>query len=58
MTDNELLLAISDMMDKKLKSALQTELQPIKDDIRDMKQHITSIELHIENTTDQNIKLQ
>ena len=57
MTDNELLLAISDMMDKKLKSALQTELQPIKDDIRDMKQHITSIELHIENTTDQNIKL-
>ena len=57
MTDNELLLAISDMMDKKLKSTLQAELQPIKDDIRDMKQHITSIELHIENTTDQNIQL-
>ena len=57
MTDNELLLAISDMIDKKLKATLQAELQPIKDDIRDMKQHITSIELHIENTTDANIQL-
>lgn len=57
MTDNELLLAISDMMDKKLKSALQAELQPLKDDIRDMKQHITSIKLHLENTTDKNIQL-
>lgn len=39
MTDNELLLAISDMMDKKLKS----ELQPIRDDIRDIRLHIENI---------------
>jgi len=46
MTDNELLLAMSDLMDAKLKS----ELQPLKDDIRNIK-------LHIENVTDKNIQL-
>lgn len=50
MTDNELLLAIADIMDKKLKSELQAELQPLKDDIRDIK-------LHLENITDKNIQL-
>ena len=50
MTDNELLLAIADLMDKKLKSALQAELQPVKNDIRDIK-------LHLENITDKNIQL-
>ena len=50
MTDNELLLALSDMIDIKLKTALQTELQPIKDDIRNIK-------LHLENVTDKNIQL-
>ena len=50
MTDNELLLALSDMMDVKLKTALQTELQPLKDDIR-------YIKLHLENVTDKNIDL-
>lgn len=39
MTDNELLLAISDMMDKKL----DARLQPLQNDIRDIK-------LDIENT--------
>ncbi len=57
MTENELLLAISNLLDTKLKSTLQAELQPLKDDIRDMKQRITSIELHLENTTDKNIQL-
>ena len=57
MTDNELLLAISELFDTKLKSTLQAELQPIKDEIRDMKQRITSIELHLENTTDKNIQM-
>ncbi len=37
MTNNELLLAISDMMDKKLKSEIQAELQPLKDDISHIK---------------------
>ncbi|MCM1127569.1 MAG: hypothetical protein NC429_14000 [Lachnospiraceae bacterium] len=50
MTDNELLLALSDMMDVKLKTALQTELQPLKDDIR-------YIKVHLENVTDKNIDL-
>ena len=50
MTDNELLLAIGDLMDRKLKSELQAELQPIKDDIRNIK-------LHLENVTDKNIQL-
>ena len=39
MTDNELLLAISDMMDKKL----DAKIQPLQNDIRDIK-------LEIENT--------
>lgn len=50
MTDNELLLAIADIMDKKIRSELQSELQPLKDDIRDIK-------LHLENITDKNIQL-
>ena len=45
MTDNELLLAISEMMDKKLKS----ELQPIKDDIQDTKNEIHQMKLYQEN---------
>ena len=49
---NEDLLAISQLLDIKLKSSLQAELQPLKDELRDMKQRITSIALHIENTTD------
>lgn len=54
---NEDLLAISQLLDIKLKSSLQSELQPLKDELRDMKQRITSIALHIENTTDKNIQL-
>lgn len=50
MTDNELLLAMSDLLDKKLTSKLQAELQPLKDDIRDIK-------LHLESITDKNINL-
>lgn len=40
MTDNELLLAISDIFDKKLKSELRAELQPIKEDIRELKEDV------------------
>lgn len=50
MTDNELLLAMSELLDTKLKAELQSELQPLKDDIRDIK-------LHLENITDKNIEL-
>ena len=54
---NEDLLAISQLLDIKLKSSLQAELQPLKDELRDMKQRITSIALHIESTTDKIIQL-
>lgn len=45
MTDNELLLAISNMLDVKLKA----ELEPIKTDIKAMKENISGIKLDIEN---------
>lgn len=45
MADNELLLAISDMLDRKLKS----ELQPVKDDIQSIKDDIQSMKSDIQN---------
>lgn len=45
MTDTELLLAISDMMDKKLKS----ELQPIKNRLDRIENNATNISLKLEN---------
>ena len=48
MTDNELLLAIGDLMDRKLKSELQAELQPIKDEIASIKDQMTSLKSEIE----------
>lgn len=50
MTDNELLLALSDLLETKFKGMLQAELQPIKDDIRDIK-------LDIENDIKPQIQL-
>ena len=47
---NEDLLAISQLLDVKLKAELKSELQPLKDDIR-------YIKLHLENVTDNNIQL-
>lgn len=45
MTDNELLLAISNMMDSKLKS----ELQPLKNDIQVVKEEVHQMKLYQEN---------
>lgn len=53
MTDNELLLAISEMIDKKLKA----ELQPIKEDIKAIRDEQTRIDLIIENEIRSDIKL-
>ena len=47
---NEDLLAISQLLDTKLDSKLRSELQPVKDSIRDIK-------LPLENVTDRNIQL-
>ena len=45
MTDNALLLAISDMMDKKL----DARLQPIENDIKSVKSEVHQIKLYQEN---------
>ena len=45
MTDNELLPAISEMMDIKLKS----ELQPLKNDLQTLKDEVHQIKLYQEN---------
>ncbi len=45
MTDNELLLAMSEMMDTKLKA----ELQPMKDDLQSVKEEVHPVKLYQEN---------
>ena len=45
MVDNELLMAMSDLLDSKLKA----ELQPIKDDIRDLKTDVSGMKADISN---------
>ena len=45
MTDNELLLALSNMMDEKFKA----ELHPIKNNIKDLKSDVHNIKLFQEN---------
>ena len=60
MTDNELLLAISDIMEKKLDARIQpieSDIKTIRDDIIGLRQNVREIELHLENTTDKNIQL-
>ena len=79
---NEDLLAISQLLDVKISSALQSELQPVRDDIRDLRNdmnaefnnvyakfddiyaelntintNVQAINLHLENTTDKNIRI-
>ncbi len=53
MTDNELLLAISDIMDKKLKA----ELEPIKQDIVQIKHEQKRINIIIETEIRDDIKI-
>lgn len=53
MTDNELLLAISDMLDKKLSK----ELEPVKQDINDIKNSVQRVNLLLENEVQSDIKL-
>ena len=44
MTDNELLLAISDLMEKKLES----KLEPIKNDIKELKTSVKNLEIRMD----------
>lgn len=53
MTNEELLQAISDMLDKKL----DIKLKPIKEDLESLQDSVTDIRLHLENVTDRNISL-
>ena len=57
MTDNELLLALSDMIDKKLDAKLQPlqkDITDIKSDITNMQDDITDIKVQL-NQVDNNI---
>lgn len=52
MTDNELLLAISEMMDRKLKAEIQpikNEMQDVRNEMQGMKSEIHQIKLFQEN---------
>jgi len=53
MTDNELLSAISDIMDKKLDS----RLTPIESEFLELKNKMTGIELTLENEISHNIRI-
>lgn len=53
MTDNELLLAISDILDKKLSK----ELEPMKQDINDIRNDVQIVNLLLENEVQADIKL-
>lgn len=54
---NEDLFAISQLLDTKLDSKLREELQPMKDDIKSIKDEQTRINLIIENEIRHDIKL-
>ena len=48
----------TDMQDMKYDMQnMQTDIQDMKIDIRDLRQRIVNIEVHLENSTDHNIKL-
>ena len=53
MSDNELLLALSDMLDKKLSA----QLEPMKKDITDIKNEVQKINVILENEIRPDIKL-
>ena len=48
MTDNELLLAISDMMDKKL-NHITKDVQEVKKDIKVLKTEVENIDIRVKN---------
>ena len=53
MSENELLLALSDMLDKKLRA----QLEPMKKDITDIKNEVQKINVILENEIRPDIKL-
>lgn len=60
MTDNELLLAISEIMEKKIKAEaepIRVEMKAIKDDIETIKNEQKRINLIIENEIRSDIKM-
>ncbi|MCR1839394.1 hypothetical protein [Murimonas intestini] len=56
MTDNELLLAISDMIDKKIEP-VTAAIRVMQSDIDAINQKVTSVGLKLENETNHNIQL-
>lgn len=63
MTDNELLAAISQIVQSELSgikteiSDIKSEISELKSEISEIKSEVTKMQLHIENSTDKNIKL-
>jgi len=60
MTDNELLLAISNMMDEKLDSKLkpmESQLTGLKEDVAVLKKKVNGIDLKLETEINHNIKV-
>ena len=60
MTNNELLLAISNMMDEKLDASLklmENDIKSINNAIESLEKKVTSIELTLENETNHGIKI-
>ncbi|MEY8434095.1 hypothetical protein AALC75_27075 [Lachnospiraceae bacterium 48-42] len=60
MTDNELVLAISNLLDKKLDARLkpiENDIKSITDKLQSLERKVTSIELTLENETNRNISI-
>jgi transcriptional antiterminator Rof (Rho-off) len=60
MTNNELLLSISNMMDEKLDASLklmENDIKSINNAIESLEKKVTSIELTLENETNHGIKI-
>lgn len=60
MTDNELVLAISNLLDKKLDARLkpiENDIKFIMDKLQSLERKVTSIELTLENETNRNISI-
>ncbi len=60
MTDNELVLAISNLLDKKLDARLkpiENDIKFIMEKLQSLERKVTSIELTLENETNRNISI-
>lgn len=60
MDEKTLLEAIGEMLDdrdQRMSEMMDAKLEPIKQDLTEVKERVTKIEIHQENVTDKNIQL-